>query len=70
MMIELKDPGLLKQAALVDGEWIATDAQAIEVINPADASRVGRVPACGASETRAAIAAARCPACGGSKEPP
>lgn len=59
MMIELKDPGLLNQAALVDGEWIAPDAQAIEVINPADASRVGRVPACGASETRAAIAAAK-----------
>ena len=58
MMIELKDPGLLNQAALVDGEWIAPDAQAIEVINPADATRVGRVPACGASETRAAIAAA------------
>jgi len=59
MMIELKDPNLLKQAALVDGEWIAPGAQAIEVTNPADSSLVGRVPACGVSETRAAIAAAK-----------
>lgn len=59
MVVELADPGLLKQAALVNGEWIAPGASAIDVINPADGSLVGKVPACGASETSAAIAAAK-----------
>jgi succinate-semialdehyde dehydrogenase/glutarate-semialdehyde dehydrogenase len=57
-MLELKDPGLLRQAALVDGEWLRPGADAIEVTNPADGSVVGKVPACGAAETEAAIAAA------------
>ena len=58
-MLELKDPSLLRQAALVDGEWLGPGADAIQVINPADGSVVGKVPACGASETSAAIAAAK-----------
>ena len=57
-MVALSDPSLLKQAALVDGEWIAPGVGALDVINPADGSIVGKVPACGASETSAAIAAA------------
>jgi len=58
-MLELRDPGLLRQAALVDGQWLAPGADAIEVTNPADGRLVGRVPACGSSETGAAIAAAK-----------
>lgn len=58
-MLELKDPSLLRQAALVNGEWVAAGGNSIEVTNPADSTLVGKVPACGASETNAAIAAAK-----------
>ena len=57
-MLELKDPSLLRQAALVNGEWLGPGAEAIDVTNPADGILVGKVPACGTSETSAAIAAA------------
>lgn len=50
----------LKQANLINGEWIpANSGKTLEVINPATAEILGRVPHCGAEETRAAIAAAQ-----------
>lgn len=58
-MIELSDPSLFRQAALIDGQWVSPDSNAIEVDNPADGSVIGRVPACGVSETQAAIDAAK-----------
>lgn len=57
-MIELRDPKLLRQAALIAGEWLADKASGITVDNPADGGIVGYVPACGATETQAAIDAA------------
>ncbi len=57
-MVELKDPALLRQAALVDGDWIAPGRDAIDVVNPSTGDLLGRIPACGKSETEAAIAAA------------
>ncbi|WP_425435042.1 NAD-dependent succinate-semialdehyde dehydrogenase [Novosphingobium mathurense] len=59
MMLELRDPSLLREAALVAGEWLMADkATGIAVNNPADDSLVGLVPPCGQSETQAAIDAA------------
>ncbi|RMH49377.1 MAG: aldehyde dehydrogenase family protein, partial [Alphaproteobacteria bacterium] len=58
-MLKLNDPALLREAALVGGEWIAADpAAAIEVRNPATGEPIGRVPRLGAAETRRAIEAA------------
>jgi succinate-semialdehyde dehydrogenase/glutarate-semialdehyde dehydrogenase len=55
----LKDPGLLRQAMLIDGEWVQADSgQTIEVRNPATGELVARVPNGGATETKRAIAAA------------
>ncbi len=48
---------LLRDRALVDGEWIAS-AATFNVFNPATGSVVGQAPKLGAVETRAAIAAA------------
>ena len=54
--VKLDNPALLRQAALVDGKWIAaTSGETIAVISPSDGSLVGQVPACGAVETQAAI---------------
>lgn len=58
--MKLKDPTLLRQAALVGGRWIeAATGNAIEVRNPADGSLVGLIPKLGAAETHEAIEAAR-----------
>jgi succinate-semialdehyde dehydrogenase/glutarate-semialdehyde dehydrogenase len=58
-LLSLKDPALLRDRSLVDGQWIEADSRArIQVDNPADGSVVGSVPECGAAETRRAIAAA------------
>lgn len=54
----LKDPTLLKEAALVGAEWIAAGDDGIAVTNPATGELIGRVPRLGAAETEAAIAAA------------
>ena len=57
--LPLKDPGLLRQAMLIDGEWVPADSgETLEVRNPATGERVARVPNGGANETRRAIAAA------------
>jgi succinate-semialdehyde dehydrogenase/glutarate-semialdehyde dehydrogenase len=57
--LHLKDPDLLRQAMLIDGEWVQADnGQTIEVRNPATGELVARVPNGGSAETRRAIAAA------------
>lgn len=57
--LPLKDPDLLRQAMLIDGEWVQADSgQTLEVRNPATGDLVARVPNGGAEETRRAIAAA------------
>jgi len=57
--LPLKDPGLLRQAMLIDGQWVQADSgQTIEVRNPATGELVARVPNGGAAETRRAIEAA------------
>lgn len=57
--MSLKDPTLLRQAALVGGRWIEADPNsAIAVKNPATGELVGYVPKLGATETKEAIAAA------------
>lgn len=56
---KLKDPGLLRQQAYIDGEWVGADTGAtLEVINPATGRAFGTVPDMGAAEARRAIAAA------------
>ncbi len=59
-MSKLKDPTLLKNACLVDGEWVqATSGETIEVSNPADGSVVGTVPFMAPEEIPAVIEASR-----------
>ncbi|OAP38861.1 NAD-dependent succinate-semialdehyde dehydrogenase [Sinorhizobium glycinis] len=54
--MNLKDPSLFRQAALVGENWIEADPQnAIDVNNPATGEIIGRVPKLGARETRVAI---------------
>ncbi|GAA0577116.1 NAD-dependent succinate-semialdehyde dehydrogenase [Halomonas salifodinae] len=58
-MLTLKDATLRREACLVGGEWIAADDGRVDdVTNPADGSRLGRVPRLGEAETRRAIDAA------------
>jgi succinate-semialdehyde dehydrogenase / glutarate-semialdehyde dehydrogenase len=55
----LTDPKLFRQAAYIDGAWVASGPNgAIDVDNPATGDIVGRVPRLGRAETRAAIDAA------------
>ncbi|WP_319498208.1 NAD-dependent succinate-semialdehyde dehydrogenase [uncultured Cohaesibacter sp.] len=54
----LKDPELLKQAALVGSQWIPANETGIKVTNPATGETIGHVPSLGATETEAAIKAA------------
>ncbi len=58
-VLQLKDPGLVRQACYVDGAWIdAAGRAAIDVDNPATGETIGSVPRFGRVETRAAIDAA------------
>ena len=52
----LKDPDLFREAALIDGEWLARAD--MEVLDPATGAVLGRMPDCTAAETQRAIAAA------------
>ncbi len=54
---DFADPTLVREAALVGGQWIVGE-KTIEVINPANGELVARVPDLGAAETTAAIDAA------------
>ncbi len=56
-MPELKDPSLLREQCLIDGQWVS-GAQQIEVTNPANGQRIASVPRLGAEQTRQAIEAA------------
>jgi succinate-semialdehyde dehydrogenase/glutarate-semialdehyde dehydrogenase len=56
---ELADPTLLREAALIGGEWLEAAGHAsLTVTSPADGAPVGLVPDCTRAETEAAIAAA------------
>ena len=58
-MLQLKDAGLLRQQAYLNGEWSDADNGAtLTVTNPATGEQLGTVPLMGAVETRRAIAAA------------
>jgi succinate-semialdehyde dehydrogenase/glutarate-semialdehyde dehydrogenase len=59
-MRALRDAGLLRQQAFVGGRWSDADSgKVLEVLNPADGTRIGTVPDMGREETRRAIEAAR-----------
>ena len=54
-----KSSHFLRQANLIDGEWVQADSGAtIDVINPATGLKLGTVPKAGRAETRRAIEAA------------
>jgi len=56
MTLALKDPSLLRQQCLINGEWRAATANAgIDVINPATGAKIATVPNMGAEETKQAI---------------
>ncbi len=57
--LSLKDPSLLRQAALIGDKWIDADpATGLAVTDPATGETIGYVPKLGAEETHAAVAAA------------
>lgn len=59
MSIQLKDSGLLKTQAYIDGQWVAGDNGAtFEVHNPATGELLANVASVGAAETKRAIEAA------------
>jgi succinate-semialdehyde dehydrogenase/glutarate-semialdehyde dehydrogenase len=58
--MQLNDPTLFREAALIGDRWIDADrSNAIEVNNPATGEIIGLVPKLGGAETRAAIEAAQ-----------
>lgn len=55
----LKDPGLWREAALIDGQWIAnTPHGSTDLFNPANGERLARLPRCKEAETERAVLAA------------
>lgn len=59
MTLNLRDSTLLADQVTIDGQWQDADSgDTLDVTNPADGTVVGRVPRCGAGETRRAVAAA------------
>lgn len=57
--MQLNDPTLFRQQALIDGHWRdANGGETIAVTNPANGQQLGSVPKMGADETREAIEAA------------
>jgi succinate-semialdehyde dehydrogenase/glutarate-semialdehyde dehydrogenase len=55
--MNLNDDALFRQQCYVDGGWVGSQ-HTIDVTNPASGARLGTVPALGARETEAAVAAA------------
>lgn len=55
--LQLKDPGLLRNQAYINGTWLAAKAS-FDVNNPADGSHITQVPNMGAAEAEQAIQAA------------
>lgn len=59
MSLQLRDPSLLKNLCLIDGQWLAAkDGATIEVSNPATGELLVAVPKMGEAETQTAIEAA------------
>ncbi len=59
LLARLQDPSLLLDKAFIGGHWVsAASGETIAVTDPATGKVITLVPACGAVETRAAIAAA------------
>ncbi|MCZ4306358.1 NADP-dependent succinate-semialdehyde dehydrogenase [Zoogloeaceae bacterium G21618-S1] len=59
MSLTLKDPGLFRTQAYIDGTWLDADTgETLPVSNPATGETLGSVPRMGVDETRRAIAAA------------
>jgi succinate-semialdehyde dehydrogenase/glutarate-semialdehyde dehydrogenase len=59
LILPLKDRGLLREAMLIDGQWLqADDAATFDVCSPSTGKVIARVPRAGARETARAIAAA------------
>jgi succinate-semialdehyde dehydrogenase/glutarate-semialdehyde dehydrogenase len=58
MTLTLKNPDLLRQAALVGDRWIDANGAGIAVTNPATGALLGHVPDLGAAQTQEAIDAA------------
>lgn len=57
--MQLNDPTLFRQQALIDGQWRDADSgEVIAVTNPANGETLGSVPKMGRAETREAIEAA------------
>jgi succinate-semialdehyde dehydrogenase/glutarate-semialdehyde dehydrogenase len=57
--LKLNDPDLLRQANLIDGQWVQADGgRTTPVRNPANGEVIGEVPSAGRAETRRAIEAA------------
>ncbi|MDM0002567.1 NAD-dependent succinate-semialdehyde dehydrogenase [Variovorax sp. J22P240] len=55
----LKRPNLLQQACLIDGAWVRADeGETLDVVDPATAGLLARVPRMGRMETERAIAGA------------
>lgn len=54
----LKDSTLLREAGLVNGDWIDMPGRVVEVVNPANLDVIGSVPDMGAAATSGAISAA------------
>jgi len=59
VLARLRDPSLLRQAALIDGEWIGAGAgDAFPVVNPSTGETLALLPDLGADQAREAIDAA------------
>ena len=59
MPLDLKDPGLFREACYIDGRWAGAGSnETVDVVNPATGEVLGTVPRMGAEETRQAIEAA------------
>ncbi|RGE46372.1 NAD-dependent succinate-semialdehyde dehydrogenase [Comamonas testosteroni] len=59
MPLQLRDPDLLKNLCLIDGQWLAANsAETLDVNNPATGELLVTVPKMGADETQSAIDAA------------
>ena len=57
--MQLTDSGLLREACLINGEWVRADGGATRPVrNPATGETLGVIPTMGAAETGRAIAAA------------
>ena len=54
----LKDGGLLKTQAYIDGAWVDGSRGRFSIDNPADGGRIAEVANCGAEQTQHAIDAA------------